>query len=208
MTRGILTSINLRSLLVSGLLVISVLASGCTTICGWTSPPSATVTPVPLITPAPLPSATSGPAVTPVPLVTATPTQLPSVTPVSDPMVVQPGWPNYGVNQTLNMFPPAATPTATPSPTPTPTGSIFGHFIVGYSPIDPESFQINATADRVTYHISPVNADGTYLLAGLSFGTYEVGYESSGYGPGYFMDAMVTIDSANPDVEHDIYLMM
>lgn len=199
-----------RSLLILSLLVISLLASGCIQ-CAWVPSTSPTPTSAPAVTPTPQPSATTAPTVTPAPAVTATPTPLPSITPVPDPVVVQPGWPNYGVNQTLNMYPPEATPapTATPSPTPTPTptGSIFGT-LTGYSPVVITAFEINATADGVTYHTSPVDSDGNYLLDNLTYGTYEISYYNTGPGPsfGTTEGTMVTINSTYPNVEYNIVM--
>ncbi|WP_424358980.1 hypothetical protein [Methanocella sp. MCL-LM] len=192
-----------KSLPVLFLLVIPVLASGCITPCAWSPATSPTATPSPVVTPVPQPSATAVPTTTPAPIVTATTTPSPSITPLpdSDPYA-RPGWPTYGVNRTLNMFPPS------PAPTPTPSGSIFGTFTVGYSPVDPAYFRINATADHVNYYTSPVSNSSTYSLTGLSYGTYEIGYEYTDLGPGtYTFDGFVTIDAAHPNVEHDIVFM-
>ncbi|CAJ36929.1 hypothetical protein [Methanocella arvoryzae] len=190
-----------KSLPVLLLLVIPVLASGCITPCAW-SPVNPTATPSPAVTPTPWPSVTPAPTVTPSPIVTTTPSPAPSVTPKpNDDPYARPGWPTYGVSRILDLSSHA------PTPTPVTTGSIFGRFIVEPSPIDPTYFRISATVDHVNYYTSPVSDSGTYSLTGLSFGTYEIGYEYTDYGPGtYTVVGDVTINAAHPNVEFNINL--
>lgn len=188
-----------ESLLFIFLVTISLLVCGCSD--NNTNYPKATPTPASGATPAPTATVTptpSTPANSSAPAQNSTPTVTPVVSPTPTPNPYgQPGWPTYGVWQTLNM-------------NPAPTGSIYGTLSYEVLPISITSFEVFATTDYVTFYNSSVDADGNYQIAGLSYGTYDVGYFVPGYMPYYYyeIDGSETLSDAQPDIEHDIFVMV
>lgn len=201
------------------ILLLVVLASGC---CGSNASGDSYTysgaTPTPAATPSgtPAPTATLTPSA-PVPgNVTQVPSPSPavtSITPVPSPQnnidpYSKPGWPTYGVNQTLNMYPPAGTPTPTatpsPSPTPVPTGTVYGTLSSsGYPPLSSPNFVVYVTPDSgITYYTGLVS-DGSFAISGLRYGTYTIGYIYFGDDYREYTDnPTVVINAAN--VRHDM----